>query len=164
MVNEYEPSRRRDVFIDSRIAADSSVSSGAPRTLTLKTDLASEQFKLCISSHIVLQTPGNAQGVAGPHFTDGLVRSPLSDHIPWIPESPPILNATTVVVASVTTVLAVFFASSMIKLLVNVLKKGTCHRQSSTVRGMTKARKISLHSLQLRRSCQEIACLARAVA
>ena len=130
MVNEYVSSWRRDAFIDSRTEADSSVSS-EPSTEKLNEELAAEQFKVCTSSHIVLQTPGNAHGAAGPHCTDGLVRSPLSDHIPWIPESPAILNATTVTVASVTTVLAVFFASSMIKPLVNVLKKGTCHTQSS---------------------------------
>jgi hypothetical protein len=131
IVKEYVSSRRRDALIDNRTDADSSVSS-EPSTENLNEELATEQFKVCISSHIVLQTPGNAQGAAGPQFTVGLVRSPLSDHTLRIPESPATLNATTVAVASVTTVLAVFFASNLTKALVNVLKKGTCHHQSST--------------------------------
>ena len=140
MVNKYVPSRRREALIDNRTEADWSVRS-EPSTSTRKKELATEHVEFCTSTHIVLQTPGNAHGAAGPHFTDGSVRSPLSDHIPWIPESPAILNATTVAVASVTTVLAVFFASNLTKALVNVLKKGTCHHQSSTAAVTIEARK-----------------------
>ena len=133
MVNEYVPSRRREALIDNRTEADWSVRS-EPSTSTRKKELATVQFHI----HIVLQTPGYAQGEAGPHFTDGLVRSPFSAHRPRIPETPAILNATTVALASATTVLAVFFASILTVPLVNVWKKGTYRRRRCSARAQSK--------------------------
>jgi hypothetical protein len=163
MVNGYVPSARRDAFMDNRTAADSSVSS-EPSTLTLKTELAIEieQLKFCVSSQIVLQTPGNSQGVAGPHLTDGLVRSPFSAHNPPIPESPAMLNATTVVVASVMTELAVFLASNLTAALVKVLKNGACHRQCSTAADTIKgAHALTPAATQLPRA--RVSCPSRSV-
>ena len=158
MVNKYVPSRRREALIDNRTEADWSVRS-EPSTSTRKKELATVQFHI----HIVLQTPGYAQGEAGPHFTDGLVRGPFSAHRPRIPETPAILNATTVAVATVTTVLAVFFASILTVPLVNIWKKGTYRRRRCSARAQSKRASTPTRNPP-RRSCRAIACPARAEA
>ncbi len=141
MVKGYVPSPRLVAVKANRTEADSCVSCTS-RTPTRKKESNEEQSGT--SSQIVPQTPGNAHGAGKPHFTDAFA-SPFAAHRPPIPEAPAMLNATTVAVASVTTVFAVLMASSLTKSPTNALKNGTCHRKGCSCRNGRGSR-MRLHS------------------